>query len=183
VDGAGTQYTSLLLSSNSADDLDPRIAISPNGDSNVTWWRDAAKDVVLYRKRAAATGTWGSERTVGFSTESNSRPRIIYTDKVWVVYQIQNSKSRCVGSQVMDDGPEPFSRTIVGTTSYVGDLDVQVHYVAGHFWITWIDTGSRVAYTEYNFGTRVWGGVGFESFAADSPAAARARIRALLLNY
>jgi len=182
-DGSGQVSNSQLLSTNAADDLDPRIVISGSGNAYVTWWRDVATDIVVYRKRTFATGAWSYERTVGLATESNSRPRIVYAgDKAWVAYQIQNMKSRSVGAQIIDDDPEP-TRSILGTTSYSGNLDIQLQFEAGHLWVTWIDTSSRVAYTQYDYDRRAWTTVAFEPYSADSVQAARTRIRSVILGF
>jgi hypothetical protein len=183
LDGAGQLASSQLVSTNPADDLDPRIVISGVGNAYVVWWRDVSTDLVVYRKRSVTTGAWTSERTVGLTTETNSRPRIVYAgDKAWVAYQIQSMKSRSVGAQVIDDDPEPM-RSIVGTTSYNGNLDIQLQYEVGHLWVTWIDTSSRVAYAQYDYSRRAWSVVGYESYAMDSIAAARSRIRAAVLFF
>jgi len=182
MNGAGVLSSSIFLSVNAADDLDPRIIINGVGDAYVSWWRDAAKDLVIYRKKTYATGVWAPEHTVGLNTESNARPRVALAfGKAWVVFQVQNARSRSIAAQVIDDDPEPI-RSIVATTSYSGDLDVQAHSELNHFWITWIDTSSRVGYSEYSADKRLWGMAGYESFASDSVSAARARIRARLLN-
>lgn len=183
VDGSGLVSSSQLLSTHSANDLDPRIVISGIGNAYVAWWRDVATDVVLYRKRNLTTGTWSYERPVGLATESNSRPRIVYAgNKAWVAYQVQNTKSRSVAAQIIDDDPEPM-RSIIGTTSYSGNLDVQLQFEAGHLWVTWIDTSSRVAYAQYDYDRRVWNAVAYEWFSTDSVQAARVRIRAIVLGY
>jgi hypothetical protein len=183
VNGAGQQSTSLLLSTNSANDLDPRISISNAGDAVVAWWRDSAPGVLVYRKHAFTAGDWGAERTAGLATENNSRPRLAFAgDKIWVAYQIQYSKSRAIGAQIIDDDPEPF-RSIVATTSYTGDLDLTLQFEGGHLWTTWIDTSQRVGYSEYVFQKGQWSVPAYESFGADSTAAARLRIREMLLGY
>jgi hypothetical protein len=178
----GDQVSSTVLSSNAANDVDPRVAVAPVGDVVVVWWRDLASDAVLYRKRSLATGVWGTEHAVGATYESNSRPRIVFADgTAWVAYQIQNSKNRSVGAQIIDDDPEPF-RSIVATTSYSGLLEVQIKSESHHVWITWVDSGSRVGYSEYDPTKLSWSVPAFESFAADSAPAARARIRARVLG-
>ena len=183
LDTSGQVTSSQLLTTNSADDLDPRIVLSGTGNAYVAWWRDTATDLVVYRKRSYATGAWASEHSVGIATESNSRPRVVYAaDKAWVAYQIQNAKSRSVGAQVIDDDPEPI-RTILGTTSFTGNLDIQIQFDSGHLWVTWIDTSLRVAYAEYDYARRAWGTVAYESYATDSISAARTRIRAIVMYY
>ena len=182
MNGAGSLTSSVILTSNSADDLDPRIAINPGGNAYVVWWRDIATDKIFFRKRTLATGTWASEQPIGQANESNSRPRIAMAAATpWVAYQIQGARTRSVGAQIIDDTPEPF-RTILGTTSFGGDLDVQINSVAGHLWVTWVDNTQRVGYAEYAFDKRLWLPTGYESFSSDSIAEARSRIESSILS-
>jgi hypothetical protein len=180
--GVGSLASSTYLTTNAADDLDPRIAISATGDAYVAWWRDSANDKVLFRKKTYTNGVWTSEQTIGLTAESNSRPRItIAGGSPWVAYQIQNTRSRSIGAQIIDDTPEPF-RSILATTSFSGDLDVQIQSQSGHLWVTWVDTSSRVGYAEYQFDKRVWLAPAFESFLPDSVTAARSRIEDVILG-
>jgi hypothetical protein len=179
----GDLVGSTLLTSNSAPDVDPRIASASGGETVVVWWRDVKVDLVIYRLRSAATGAFGPERTVGRTTESSSRPRIVYSGgSPWVAYQIQNAnKSRSVGAQIIDDDPEPF-RSIIATTTYTGDLDVQIDSEMNHLWVTWIDNATHVGYSEYDAAHGLWGVPRFEAFSTDTVAAARSRIRVVVLS-
>jgi hypothetical protein len=177
----GEQLNSTLLTSNPANDMDPRVLVLPAGDVIVAFWRDLTNDALIYRKRGAATGAWGPERIAGASYESNSRPRLAYCNgKSWIAYQIQSSKSRSLCGQIIDDDPEPF-RTVVATTGFTGLFELQLKCEAGQLWMTWIDSGQRVGYAEYLFDKQVWTVPAFESFAADSAQAARLRIREKVL--
>jgi len=179
---AGELRTTSALTSHAANDLDPRISCSAKGDLVVVWWRDLSTDAVMFRSRAPQSALWAPERALGIASESASRPRIVQVgDKAWVAYQIQKSASRCVGAQVIDDDAEPM-RSIVATTTYGGNLDIQITYESGHLWITWIDSSSRVGYSEFNPTTLLWSPVAVESYAPDSIAAARARIRGRILS-
>ena len=179
----GRQAASSLLTSNPSNDVDPRIANSPSGDVVVSWWRDLATDAVVYRKRSFATGAWSLERAAGLPNESSSHPRVVYADdKFWVAYQIQNSRSRSVGAQIIDDDPEPF-RSIVATTGYTGDLDIEINAESRHLWVTWIDNASNVGYAEYSYEKPLWSVPAREPFAADSVSAARSRIRDRVLGF
>jgi hypothetical protein len=167
-----------LLSSSALEDRDPRLAVSPAGDVWVVWWRDAAADQVLVRKRAYATGTWATEWQVSDASETSRHPRIAYHgSEAWVAYLVQ-----CDGSAAIavtgGDGPDPWpSRTIVGTSTYAGDLDPTISAESSHLWITWVDSGSTVAWTQYDDATEAWSTVQSESYASDSVPAARERIR------
>ena len=178
----GEQTASLLLTTNAANDVDPRISSAQNGDAAVVWWRDLATDVVVYRKRSYATGAWSVERTAGAAGQSNSHPRVIYAgDKPWVAYQIQNAKNRSVGAQIIDDTPEPFT-SLVATTAYSGDLDIRLHAESGHLWLTWIDSSSYVGYSEYLYDSHYWALPAREPYAAGAVSAARSRIRNRILG-
>jgi hypothetical protein len=178
----GQQVDSTILTTNVANDVDPRIAVAPTGNVLVIWWRDLSTDGVVYRKRNLVSGAWGVERAVGAAYESNSHPRVVYAgDKAWVAYQIQNARSRSIGCQIIDDDPEPF-RSIVATTSSTGELDVRIDAESRHLWVTWIDAGSRVGYTEYRYDKQYWSVPAFEPYGADSVAAARSRIRQRVLG-
>lgn len=179
---AGQQSSSFLLTSNAANDLDPRIACNENGDLVVVWWRDLNTDTLIYRKRSLLSGAWSLEKPLGMGNESSSHPRVLYAGaKAWVAYQFQKNGSRAVGAQIIDDDAEP-TRSIVATTTNSGDLDIQINYEAGHLWITWIDSATRVGYSEYNQTTHLWPPVAVESYASDSVAAARDRIRSRILG-
>lgn len=183
VTSAGEQLSSTILTANTANDVDPRLTISPSGDVLVVWWRDLPTDAVIYRKRNLDTGAWGAEHAVGAGNESNSHPRLAYcNEKAWVAYQIQNSKNRCIGAQIIDDDPEPF-RSIVATTSYTGSLELQLKSESGYLWVTWVDSGMRVGYSDYSYEKQTWSVPAYESFSADSATTARARIRDRVLGH
>ncbi len=179
---AGEQTASLLLTTNAANDVDPRIASSQNGDAAVVWWRDLSTDALLYRKHSFATGAWSAERAAGGAGQSNSHPRVLYAgDKPWVAYQIQNPKNRSVAAQIIDDTPEPIT-SVVATTPYSGDLDIRLHAESGHLWLTWIDSSSYVGYAEYRYDSSYWTLPAREPYSAGAVSAALSRIRTRLLG-
>lgn len=178
----GQQTSSFLLTSHASNDVDPRIASAPNGDVIVAWWRDLAPAAVVVRTRLFATGAWSLERTVGLPAESNSHPHVVYAeDASWVAYEIQNSKTRSVGAQIIDDDPEPF-RSIVATTDYLGDLDIQFNAESRHLWVTWIDDASNVGYSEFLYEKRLWSMPVREPFGVGSISEAIERIRDRVLG-
>jgi hypothetical protein len=182
VTSAGQQVNSVLLSTNASNDNDPRIAVAPNGDVVVAWWRDLATDAVVFRKHLFDALAWSPEHPVGLASESGSHPRVIYAgDKPWVAYQIQNPKTRSVGVQIIDDDPEPI-RAILATTGYGGNLDIQIQFESGHLWVTWVDSAASVGYAEYGFEKQLWSVPAQEPYSTDSVSAARSRVRNRLLG-
>jgi hypothetical protein len=180
IDGAET--ISYFLTTNTANDVDPRIAIAPSGDTAVVWWRDLATDAVMYRKHSFTTGLWSAERLAGTALKSNSHPRVAFANgKFWLAFQIQNTKNRSVAAQVIDDTPEPIP-AIVATTAFPGDLDIRLHVESGHLWLTWIDSSSYVGYSEYLYTSQYWAIPAREPFSAGGVLTALARIRSRILG-
>lgn len=179
---SGGYPTVTQLSSNSADDNGPRVSIGSSGATSVVWWRDGATDEVYYRRRSAPNTSFGSEVRISDGSEHSRSPRIAYDGgSVWIAYEVTTSGQTGIAATGTEDG-EPFpGRTIVGSTSYAGDRDLLVHSESGHVWITWIDSSSQVAWSEYDKRASVWGQVGNESYSNDSVPEARGRVRATVL--
>jgi hypothetical protein len=178
----GGQTTSFLLTTNVANDVDPRIGISSEGDTTIVWWRDLSTDQVVYRTHYFATGTWTPEWVAGGVGQSNSHPRVIYAGgKPWMAYQVQNPKSRSVAAQIIDDHPEPIT-SIVATTTYSGDLDIRLHAESGHLWLTWIDSSSNLGYSEYLYGSQYWSLPSREPYSAGGVLSALSRVRSRIVG-
>jgi hypothetical protein len=178
----GPQLVTTLTSS-TLDDQDPRLAVSTAGDVWVVWWRDASTDQVLVRKRTYSGPTWASEWTISDTSETSRHPRIAYDgSQVRIAYLVLSGGSTAV-AVTGGDGPEPWpSRTIVGTTTYAGDLDPTISAESSRLWITWVESGTGVAWCQYDGETDSWSTVQSESYASDSVDAARERIRAAVLE-
>jgi hypothetical protein len=181
--GQGQSPIVFDVSTHQADDPDPRLTISPSGDTWVTWRRNVATSQVLIRKRTFSTGTWSEEQVVSASGESGTRPRIVHDGtNPWVVYLAPATGGTAVETaRIIDDGPDPFGRVVVATTSYTGDLDVQIDAEAGHLWVSWIDSDSDVGWCQYDYGTSTWSSPSYESYVDDSVSEARSRISAMVL--
>jgi hypothetical protein len=173
-----------VLSSNSADDLGARLAIADNGNTWVVWWRDGSTDQVLSRKRTYSGGTWGSETVVSNSGEQSRNPELVYDGTYrWLVYEIVDGGTTSIGvcGGIGDTQPWP-GRTIIGSTSYTGDLDTMIHTESGKLWTSWVDSSSNVAWSQYNYSNQTWSTTTTETYGNDSVAAARARIRTAVLG-
>jgi hypothetical protein len=173
-----------ILTTSSLNDLGPRIAIDASGDSWVVWWRDAASDEVLYRMREVDTYSWSTETKISGAGESSWHCAIVHDGQSpWVAYEIAEATQSRVAVNGGGDDPEPFpGRTILATTTFDGDLDVDVHAESGHLWVTWNHSAQDVGWREYDYSLEVWDPAAYESYVNDSVADARSRIRQSVLG-
>jgi hypothetical protein len=182
--GGGQSLTLFDVATDSLDDLSPRITISPSGDTWVTWWRDASTKQVLVRKKTYATGAWGSERLVSDSTASSKNPEIVHDGtNPWIAYESPTSGTTQIAVAAVIDDPEPMVPVAISSTSFGGNVDVLIHaQSSGNLWVTWVDSTTYVGWSEYSYANHFWSSPGYESYASDSIAAARARIRTTVLG-
>jgi hypothetical protein len=172
-----------VIASSPLDDLDPRLVLGDDGSSWVVWWRDGAVDEVLLRKRSGSTGAWGPELRVSEAGESSRRPRIV-TDghRVWVAYQFDSGSQTSIGVNVINDEPDPMGcRHVLKTTSF-GAVDVTAHSETGHVWVTWVDSSSKVGWSEYDAGTDSWSAPLYQTYVPGDVRGARAVIRSMVLQ-
>ena len=176
--GPQTEPGIYTLTDNPLDDRRPRLAFASNGDSWVVWWRDDTTDKVIVRKRTESTESWTGERDVSESDESSRNPRIVHdgTD-AWVVFEFDDNSDTSIGVTEITEGPDPIpSRTVVGTTNYSA-VDARIHEESGYLWVTWVDSSTLVGWSEYDYNLETWGVEETESYATDTVADARDRIR------
>jgi hypothetical protein len=168
----------LNLSTNGSDDLSPRLEIQPDGDSWVVWYRDAAIDDVLLRRRKLATGIWSSELSLGDGVAQSRNPELLDdTQDIWVVFNARNPDPSIIVRKIIDE-PDPIGLpgTVLHTTSFTGDLDTRIHYDTGDLWVSWVDSTSMVGWSEYDYISGTWSLPSFEDYSLDSVSAARGRI-------
>ncbi len=184
--GPGQNLVVVVLTSNGVDDVGPRLAIdATTGDTWVLWWRDGATDQVLFRRRTNASGAWSAERVLSDPGLSARKGRIAHdgTDP-WAAYEADGAAgSRSIIVSLIPDDPDPIPPgATVGTTTNGGELDLTLQSESGQLWVTWVDSASQVGWTKRDHATGLWSAVSYESYAADSVAAARTRIRARVLG-
>lgn len=180
VERKGDDCKVTILSANTSADLSPRVAITTNGDTYVVWWRDLDTDLVLYRRLDYSTGTWTEEIVTGDQSVPSRNPEAVSDgETIWIAYEEHGAADPRVVTHGLRDGPEPFGITFV---THGNDIDTNIHYESNHLWVTWIDSINYVGYSEYDYSAGTWGGVELASFAADTPADARERIRETILD-
>ena len=181
--GQGAPGETVLLTISPDNDLRPRMTITPGGQAWVVWWRDASTNAVLCRKRAG-NGSWQPERTVSLPAQNSHHPEIAFHGThPWIAYEFDGSGGTGIAAVGIDDTPDPFGRTTLAVSQFAGDPDVRIHAESGHLWITWIQDGSFVGWSELDPGSQTWLPAGLESYVTDgSVAGARSRIRTQVLT-
>ena len=120
--GGGRPLIIKVLTTDTRDDLGPRLAVNPvNGDSWVAWWRHGSIDQVIVRRRINATGAWTAEAVQSASTESSRHPSIAFEgSRGWIAFEVGNAGGgTLLEAKVIEDDPAPFvAATVVATTSY-----------------------------------------------------------------
>lgn len=175
----GSSLDVSVVTDHPLDDRQPRLAIGPQGDAWVTWWRDDAVDRVLVRKRLYADGSWSAERDLSLEGEGSRAPVAIHDGtRAWVAYECDAAEGSGVGVVAIIDEPDPIpTRSLVGTSTHAGPLDVRLEAEGGHLWVSWIDGPSDLGWSEYDAASETWSVPLYESYAADDVAAARERVR------
>jgi hypothetical protein len=183
--GNGNSLLITMLTSDTLNNLGARVLINPvNGDSWVAWWRDDAVDQIVVRRHLNATGTWTAARVQSTSLEGSRRPSVAFDGvRPWMAYEADAAGGGTrLEAKVIEDDPAPFvTAKIVGTTSNTGTTDVLIQAESGRLWVSWVDSSTQVGWSRYDYGTATWGTPAYESYASDSVAAARGRIRSTVL--
>lgn len=167
-----------VVSDDPQDDLDPRIVVDPDGDTWIVWWRAAATHEVLVRKRTYSDQSWSGERRVSTANESSRKPSVVHDGStVWLAYELDDAGGKSIAVNSIIDEPDPIpTRTILGSTSYLGELDVRMHSDSSHLWVTWIDSDAWIGWSEYDTDIDAWTPAAFEPLSAGDTAAARTNI-------
>ena len=176
----GRNATTFDLAVHPADDLRPRLAIGPNGDAWVVWWRDLATPQILLRTHDYASDTWSVEAVAGLPGRN---PDIAFDGtRAWIAYEATDSAGTVVTLDALDDTPDPVSLTSsVATTTYQGQMDLQLHVKAGRLWVTWIDSDSEIGWSLYDAATEFWGLPGYENYASQGSKQALSQIESVVL--
>jgi hypothetical protein len=180
---ADSRFDVYEVSVHPLDDLRPRVAIAPNGDAWVAWWRDGAVDGVVVRKRNFAEGSWDAERVLSLPDEGSRNPVVVHDGaQAWVAYEFDDDDGETgIGVAIVIDEPDPIGiREDVAKTPCDDPLDLNLHAEGGRLWITWIDGDGEVGWVALQSGS--WSLPLYESYAADSVEDARARIRDAVLG-
>jgi hypothetical protein len=169
------------LSTGSVTEVSPRVAVSPEGVVWATWWRDGTTRQVLVRKHPQGS-TWEPERLVSNPAQSSKKPQIVHDGtSPWIAYEYASGNATAIAIAPIIDGPDPITPVTLESTSYT-NVDVHVHAMSGHLWVTWVDSASKVGWSEYDYENEQWSVPAEEPYNQDTVADARARIQSAVLS-
>ncbi len=184
--GGGRPQIIKTLTTDSRDDLGPRLAVNPvNGDSWVAWWRDGAIDQVIVRRRVNATGAWSPEVVHSAASVSSRHPSIAFDGgRGWIAFESgAPSEDTRLEVSVIEDEPAPFGTgVVVATTSFTGTVDARVHAEYGRVWLSWVNSDTEIGWCWYDATRSTWSVPRFEPYDIDSVTEARGRVRSLVLS-
>jgi hypothetical protein len=174
-EGIPSQVTS--LSGHPADDLDPRMVIGADGSADVVWWRDGATDEVVARRRSAADRTWSAERRLTDPFQDARNPSIAkFWGTLWVAFERSSAYGTEIVVGVINDEPDPIACDVLATTSFAGRVEVRIHALGGHLWVSWIDGPADLGWSEFDPASATWSAPQFEPLTGGVQAA-RDRVR------
>jgi hypothetical protein len=162
----------------------PRIAASPSGDVFVTWWNDAPTPQVLLSVQTYPDPAWFDPVVLSDTSEDSRNPQIVHDGtSPWIAYLILDPGITDIAVTGGANGQDPWpTRTLIGLTTYTGDLDLAISAESSRLWVTWVDSESDVGWSQYDYVTATWSEATVESFANDDVEAARDRIRNAILG-
>jgi hypothetical protein len=176
VDRDALASVTTAVADGTADELGPRIAIASTGDASVVWTE--AGETAQVQVRTRSSSRWGEVRLVSDPDENSRSPEIVQADSfTWVVYQIDGTSTTSVAVSAIGDEPDPVrARTIVTDASSAGDIDARIQAEAGHVWVTWIDDGSQVGWSELD-AEGSWTSPAYQDYSQSDIDSARVGIR------
>lgn len=171
--GGGT-IGPVSLTDPTSDDLGPRIQVDADGNTWVVWWRDAATPEVRFLTRDRVTGSWSSEQRISDTGEHARHPEIALDGStIWVAYEVQSGATFTIKVSATDDGAEPFPTATVLATTSLADPHPLVQTLYGHLWVSWVDSSTQLAWSEYDHDAKAWGEQQSVSYSGSSVELAR----------
>jgi hypothetical protein len=166
-----------------ADDLSPRFAIDDAGVAWVTWWCDLATDQVHLRNFSFETMTYGPDRLISGTAENARNPEIAYDGtSMALVYEVHGTSGTSIAVGIIADEPDPVPTVTLRTTTYTGQLGLQVRAESAHLWVTWIDDAAYVGWSEYSYETQQWSAPTYACYSGSSVASVREAIQATVMG-
>ena len=146
----GSAWSSIeFLTTGSADELDPRIFVRPDGTVYVTYWTGSG--AVYLTSRDAQTLQWSTPELISGVGEIARRPSVAVDDSgvVWVAYERVSSEPGMARDVVVtQDGSGSFAAELVASTSLDDQLDPVVHSIGGVTWVDWIHQSAALGCRE-----------------------------------
>jgi hypothetical protein len=140
----------LVISAALEDELDPSVAVEPDGTVHLVYTVLGAESEIVHRTAPADLSSWSAETRVSLPGELARKPSAAWDgQQLRVAYEIadfgvgQTPRSIAVARQ---EGTS-FLAEVVGVSYFEGELSPRVHQHAGTVWVDWADAEHEVAWT------------------------------------
>jgi len=156
-----------VLAGAPVDELDPSLAIAPDGTVHLFWWENGSTPRVMHRQAGADLSSWSEPEQVSQSTQIACRPSGAVQDGfLHVAYEVHDygfggSPRQVVLAQQTSNG---FTPEIVAITNNSDPVWPEVHVFNGRLWLDWIDAAGEVAWVRLDTQSH-WEPARYEAFA------------------
>ena len=184
----GAWTAPVVISSDPGDDLDPRWWQDATGTIHAVWWRhgaDGANDSVLYARRISGAPGFTTEELVSLSSESARAPSLVVRpDGTVLVGYETDAGGGLKNIQVASKATllSAFQPVVLASTPFPEATTPEAERTSSHVWTTWIDSPTRVGYSELING--IWSTPAFETYSSpEDLGRARMRIQSEVLSH
>lgn len=150
-----------IVAATSHDELDPSVALEPDGTAYVTWWQETLGVAKIYLITRIPGEHWSYPEPVICVGQSGRRPSIGVLDaQIHIAWESDTSDPSVreirVSRRTATEGCPAFVSYPIATTTHVGRLDPIVHVEGGRLWVDWKHSTTDVAFAEYVPATRLF---------------------------
>jgi hypothetical protein len=139
---SGAWSDAAIVAGSPADDLDPQLALGPDGSVHLFYWVDGTTPQVFHRVAPPDLSSWSTPELVSTAGQSASRPAgAFYNGVLYVAYELHSFGNGNTPKQVVlaryENGD--FTTEVVAMTNNASNTRPQVHSHAGRLWVDWVD--------------------------------------------
>ena len=136
-----------LLTSGSANEIDPRIFVDEN-TIYVVWWETGSEKVWLVTR--PRDGEWQPSESVSQALQTGMRPSVVsWQGTVLVAAEEDDGLGGKLILLSTRQGQGVYATETVGSVSADHDLDVVLHAEQGKLWLDWRHSDVEFAYSEF----------------------------------
>jgi hypothetical protein len=169
----------VVVAGSRENELDPQLAVGPDGSIHLFYWVDGDTPRVLHRSANAELTQWSPPTLVSRPGEIPCRPFGGFHEGVlYVAYEdhplgLGRAPRNIVLAQPEAEG---FRSQVIAVTQNPEAASPRVHSEGGILWVDWDDGAGASAWTRMDASGR-WESTRYETYASDLEREERARVR------